>query len=843
MKKLLFILMMSLFMTSFVSGSLLDNLISYYDFEQTSSLTDTYQGLHNGTKTNIGTGSITTGVDGIIGNAWKLNAVDGSNGATVNFSNDWGGVQIDGNFTFSSWVNIILGGQGIGTTGTIISEGDENANIDVCRDYVGTTGVTSTAGCSSITNGTDVDNSEWQFVVVTGDTNFVRLYVNGTEVSKEAFTSVNAGTLNDSSIGASFDAGISSFLNGELDEIGIWNRTLDSSEVSQLWGGGGGFSPLHISAVLNAPEDGSIGITKAFNSTISPEPTGNITNATLYIWDSDNNIFLKNFTSSPSSDKQEFIINSNITLGTYTWNVYGCGDDDITGISTCAFSPSNFTYTYSYLLNNHTYNNPASELSSQTFTLNLVLPKGLVVSTGQFYYNNTSQSVSKSTAGANTIYASTITTPSVTSDTNISWSWNVTLNDGTGNKVFEVNNGLQQVNVIDLDDCTTQPRILVNYTILDEDTQVKLSAVPENTSSQVELTLTSLSDSSLTTTFSQNYSQINSFAVCSSADAFENSNFRLDVLTSYGATDYVTEFYNIQNFSITNSTPTQNINLYDLVTTKAQEFLITYKDSNFLPVEGAIIDIQRKYISDGVSKSVEIPKTDGDGQALASLVLSDVIYSFTVSKNGEILGTFADRTVFCNNVATGDCSINLNVFASDILPYNFDEVHGLNYTLTFNKTSRQVNSLFSTTDGSVVVIGLNITKFDNFGNNTACESTLSTSSGSISCTVPDTFGNASIIASLSVDGDKIAEALFSLQDSSASVFAGTRIIMILILVVTLPLLALTSGVMTVVFLILGVVIGMMLNIIDGGSFVGVGSTLLWLIIAGGIIIWKISRRK
>ncbi|KKK97106.1 hypothetical protein LCGC14_2656090, partial [marine sediment metagenome] len=84
----------------------------------------------------------------------------------------------------------------------------------------------------------------------------------------------------------------------------------------------------------------------------------------------------------------------------------------------------------------------------------------------------------------------------------------------------------------------------------------------------------------------------------------------------------------LQNFTLRNSSIPQNINLLDLAVVDSQEFLVTFKSVELLPVAGALIDITRKYINEGVFKTVELPLTDDEGQVIAHLVLSDEIYTF-----------------------------------------------------------------------------------------------------------------------------------------------------------------------------------------------------------------------
>ena len=52
-----------------------------------------------------------------------------------------------------------------------------------------------------------------------------------------------------------------------------------------------------------------------------------------------------------------------------------------------------------------------------------------------------------------------------------------------------------------------------------------------------------------------------------------------------------------------------------------------------------------------------------------------------------------------------------------------------------------------------------------------------------------------------------------------------------------------NGVGIVVFSILGIVTASLIGIFIGGAIIGPGSVILWVMVAGGIIIWKISKRR
>lgn len=540
---------------------------------------------------------------------------------------------------------------------------------------------------------------------------------------------------------------------------------------------------------------------------------------------------------APTNVEYNWTFNSSIPFGSHLWNVKGCATD-----GTCGFSINgNFTLNKSFVFNSETHNDPVTEISSQMFQLNVTLPSGLISSDGFLVYNGTTFSATKTTVGPDTIYTKNVTTPNVATATNISWQWYLDLNSGSGSQQYNLTNGTQQVNNLAIDDCSSYSTLVLNYTMYDEETKAFLNGTVANTTMNLELTLTSTANSSLSTTFAQNYTSINPAQVCVDTGVLNNSEYTLDSIISYTSTERVTEFQNIQSYTLNNNTIPQNIGLYDLLTIDSQEFLITYKDSSFLPVPGALIDIQRKYIQDGVFRSVEVPETDSNGQTIGHFVLSDVIYSIIVSKDGVTLATFNNIIAVCDNQATGDCRINLQEFGGGVNPGDFGNENGLSYNMSFNEPTRTITAIFSTNDGSQATVSLNSTLFNNFGNTTVCSDILTSSSGTLTCIIPESYGNATVIASLYKGSDLVAQRTFSIIRSAESIFGGGRVIMIFILIITLAALGLSiSAPVTLSLYVVGIIIAGVLNLYEGGTLFGLGSTVLWLVIATGILIWKMS---
>lgn len=121
------------------------------------------------------------------------------------------------------------------------------AAAPVAKIFDGSSG--KTAGGS-----TRHDDNNWHFCVMTCDRAAgITLYVDN--VSENPFVgALPAGSVNNATggfnVGAIFVSGaIIDFLNGSVDEIGLWNRVLTAGELTTLWNGGAGLTFPVASAV------------------------------------------------------------------------------------------------------------------------------------------------------------------------------------------------------------------------------------------------------------------------------------------------------------------------------------------------------------------------------------------------------------------------------------------------------------------------------------------------------------------------------------------------------------------------------------------------------------------
>lgn len=748
----------------------------------------------------------------------------------------------ENDFTFSYWIN---GTSNSGSSGIMDHDPSSATGWGINRLTNGLKNGFQNNG-AVILNTTELNDGNWHNVVWVREglgSNEFKVYVDNINQQNATFN------VNISDSAAPLNIGISNVLVVQLDDLQIYNGFAWSvSDVNFSYNNGAGREanitiPGTIDITLNSPADNTFSTVAdiTFNATGLPTSI-NITNATLILSDKGTGATVtEDFITIDHTLTNDSIFNlTSIALNTYSWNVLFCGTQN-SGVTNCSVAASNFTLDIGIQEINSFFINETTEGDTTTFQINISIPDGRQISTNNLHYNNTINTGTRTViAGNNWSIITTQSAPLVSTQTNISFFWNITLDDG-----FEFNSATSNQSVINInaDDCSTNTVLILNYTLKDEGTQV--TAVPDgglvNSTMQIDLTINSIGTSDAIISFSQNYTNTNPAQVC--LNQINDSAYDMNALIRYEFTDHVVEFNNIQKFRLQNSSIPQNINLLDLLTVDSQEFLITFKDKNTLPVAGALIDISRKYISEGVFKTIEAPVTDVNAQVLAHLVLSDEIYTFTVKKDGVILGVFENLVAFCDNLATGDCTINLNAFSPGFNSDNFIASGNLNLQTTYNVDTRVITTLFTTIDGSVATVQLNGTLNDAFGNTTICSDSLTSSTGTLICSVPNSFGNSSVISQVFNGGTLVGQNIFSTALDPAEIFGGTRVVLTIILFSTVSLMALSSGPATLILSTASLIIAGLLNLYIEGSIIGAGSMVLWFGIAIAVILFKMSRRN
>lgn len=843
MKKLtiIFGLMFMILLSGVVSGALTEGLVTYYSFDETSgtNILDSALGINNGTIKNTNQ----LGFGGKLGTAMNLNGTN-LNNMSVADSPDHN--FTDKNFSIGFWINAssdstnnVVFDKTKGTSRIMRYSWNDTAAPNQHRFQFD-----NTTDANSIMDSGLVTPNLYQYVFITFN-GTLSLYEDGIFKNTTGYN----GTLGSNNGEFLFQCQSTPCNIGTtLDELGIWNRSLSSIEIASLFNGGIGLNPTQpVNVVLNSPVEGDnfVQSTKDFNVTLIPSQSINLTNATFSIWFSNGTLWNETTKDITGTVANETILSiSNIPFGGFKWNVLGCGIND-TGGSKCNVANTNSTFNRSsFLFNSQTFTTPTISLSTTEFILNFSHDSSQFNSaTANLFYNNTLFVGTKSGTGDDILFSTSLTVPPVNAQTNISFNWIVTLINSTGTFLANSTSNNQSIEQFQIDDCSTNSDLILNYTLKDEETTNTIDADDQNSSIEINALITSKEDSSQTISFSQNYSELNPAQVCLGAGVLGNGTWQFDVQTRYTADLYEVEYHNIQNATLDDSNFPQNIDLFPLLSVDSQEFRITFKDDSFSPVKDALITITRKYVGEGLFRTVEAPLTDRDGQTIVHLVIGDVIYTIQVTKDGVVLATFDNIIPFCADVTIGKCEINLDSFSTGVNPTDFDTVNDMSFLMVFDQTTRDITVTFTIPSGAVSTIALNSTVFDNRGNTTACSTQLVSSSGTLTCSIPPAFGNITVLSVLTKDDTIINSAVYTIRQDVAELFGGTGYIFLILLYMTIPLIAITTGPGIIVGAILGLIFAILLNFFNADNILGVGSTVIWFIIAGSIIAWKVAKRE
>ena len=755
-------------------------------------------------------------IDGILKKGLNISKTAGQFGNTS--GTDFAFNDISDSITISTWINITS----VSGFRIILSK---TANFRMSFTSINEIGLFLYGATESSweTDAYITDTNVWKHVVVTYNgtgVNGFAIYINGTLMPMH--NNVFGGTWTDNTNDlylASYETP-GDYFDGGLDEIGIWYRALSPAEVTQLYNGGLGLPFEGGDIILNSPANVS-------NFTIN-EIDFNVSiaipllkNVTIEIWDTDNSTLGYNNTNTSGIEGNYYWNDIPLDDGNYNWSIIAYDTSDVNYSSDLRV----FEIAPFFELN-YTYDSSKTEVSTTTFYGQI---KSRTLTSVYLQYNNTNYSASINSLGdGEYILSRTVTTPSVSADTNVTWFFWV-----NGVNLTAYNQTVLNVN---LDNCSSYTYFIVNYTLVDELTQANIN----NSNSTIEsLVILKTITGGEVAQFNSSINWINTTAsVCSEVN-LNSSGLRLWEQSRYGSTDHVYEQHNIQNVSMT-SLPNE-ITLRILPSSSATTFRIAYKSASFLPIPNAVIDIQRKYIGEGLHKTIESPLTDTIGETSASLDLNSVLYRIIVSKDGITLATFENVAVACDNLLTGDCSITLNERSSITLIDNYDIINDFNYGLT--QDNRTITLTFTIPSGENSLVNLFANQSTILGNQTSCNQTLFASSGQVQCEIDNTLGDVYVMVDVYSDGVLIRRTATTIYDDRSQYFGTDNIVLTFFLVLSLVLLMISSPITVLIGLLIGLIASSLLMFLNAGDIFGVAPVLTYLIIIIIILIVKISGRE
>lgn len=413
------------------------------------------------------------------------------------------------------------------------------------------------------------------------------------------------------------------------------------------------------------------------------------------------------------------------------------------------------------------------------------------------------------------------------------WTFNVT---GTGNFTTSTKN--QTVYSVSINDCSAGGTIILNMTLKDEGTQAIVNATA-GSNIEIDLIISSKQNSSITWAYSNTWTNDAEAIVCVPNGLLNQTNYTIDFVAEYGATDHVVEFYYLDNGTLSNSQmfnslTNKTISLYDLASDDSTTFLFTFLDEDSIEVPNAIVHTFRQYIGDGEFREVERGKQDDNGQTHLHLVEEDVIYRFVISLEGEILFTSSTYNAKC---LSSPCEINLESGSGfEEFPTDWQLLDGGSYAFAENATSRIVSLAFNLDTPSLM--NLTVAKQDYTGDLSVVGTQSTTATGgTLQVTVPQAAGNVTYYAILYKDGEYIANQIVDFSPTASAYYSTTGTVMGSLLIVALILMGAAEGLLLFVFIILALILVGALALMKLGYY-----SLIGIICAIAIVVWKLIKR-
>jgi len=549
--------------------------------------------------------------------------------------------------------------------------------------------------------------------------------------------------------------------------VGIWSRTLNSTEINELYNGGDGLtylSQVSTDITLESPINQSILSNQSINFITSGN---NITsfeyewkNITYYIWNS-SGIF--NQTTVDIVDGVTFnntLLINDFTIGDYKWNVYGCYGN--VTYNNCRFSENNNTFEWRpFEIVSQSYNSYIYETDTQRFNLNInTLPEVLSVSSKLNYNGTLYDAITSCSAGLCNIY-SNIDIPLITSGESVNRTvyWNITVYDGTNSYSFDTEDESFQQNItrIHLEECGgvyTTPT--VNFTAYYETNLTRIN--PFYIAGTFD---TWLGSGAIYRTSSFNEASTADLKLCiTPTNKTQYSDAHIEYKFDNENVTFIPRNYFFQNKSLTNVS--EEINLFLLEAEDSTSFIIKVQDQKLSPVAEALVYIQKYYPSDGTYRTVQIARTDSNGETLGFYETETTDYKHIIIKNGVTLLETTQQKVVGKSVP-----YTLTFTIGQALGYpwtSFEDNPNVSTNLTFNKDTNIVtfeyieNITGYVTSAQLLVFQNSLT---NSTTTVICNVTSTEASATLTCDLSDYDGTFTAIAYINGESQNIIEFIMT----------------------------------------------------------------------------------
>ena len=741
------------------TASLNVGLIAYFKMDEASGTT-AFDSIKTFNLTESGSTSAPN-FTGIIDRSWDFTSDVSHLASSVN-----SGISGNAARTISAWIFKIATNAscsvGLGTNSNnnefaLCTAGSQNQFLSIVGFNNDNTASTQPMG-----------QNQWYNIVATFDGTTLRAYVDGISVINQTETYATTNSL--IRVGLRNAGGTH---DGLIDEIGIWDRALTAAEVTQLYNDGEAITWTNVFNLvdvdLNSPEDSSIVTSNVtFEASLETLSGFNLTNSTLFVWDSNGDIFTKqtNITNTDEPLNVSFIV-VNLTSDNYEWNILGFAENN-SGSVVSNFSASNNTFSWvPFEVENQTFNTNVFETSRQEFLINIaVLPSVLSID-AILNYNDTSFTADTFCSSGLCKISTAIDIPLVSSgqNENKSFSWEISIFDGTNSFSTNLTSNEQDVTRLNLEECNATFTVQsINFTAFDESTQSIIS--PFSLDGDFDFWL-----GTGTVKRNNSISKPSEPSVQMCLEPSEET-FFLDGTIEYDeatGTNYTSRNYFFQTDTINNVS--QNIKLGLLLSEDSTSFILKVQDRDILPVANVLIFTQRFYAGDGEFRTVQVSETDDSGRTVGFFETETVDYRFILKQNGQTV-LITNKQKIVGEEVPFTLTFTIGEDAGSAWE-KFEVIEDFQSSLLFNKASSVVSFTYADTSGDFTSSRLivSLVQYNSTSNIDVCDVTSIQSSAMLSCNLTgNSTGTYIARALITKDGTTslIQQIQFQIEDFTSA---------------------------------------------------------------------------
>jgi len=393
------------------------------------------------------------------------------------------------------------------------------------------------------------------------------------------------------------------------------------------------------------------------------------------------------------------------------------------------------TEVYNFITTNATatYSSMVSETETQTLTLRVEKLGNVDSTTADLVYNGTTYAMTQLIYGDYDLYQTSLVTPEIdnfNSIVNLYFRFNATNEFGTTElQTTTVNQTIFQISISNCSNSSWAKAL--TFHSKDEEQDLEMSDLTLNLDLNVWI-----ESAAAYRQFSYGLSGEDNYSIC----IYPNeTTYYVDAVMEYkesnSSNTYANRKYYLVNYTLDNVT--DDIYLYNLLESRAEEITIrVYDRTTGRNIPDAYVKVLRYYPETGVYKTVEVEKTDQQGQTLAKMVLYDVFYKFIVEKDGVVvLSTGVEKILSVSKVLSA-------VVSEDVLD-SWGKMFGVSQTVTCTNSTNTCRFTWSDSTNIVQTATFKVWRFNGYGQVLISEQSMDSTAGTLVYTIiEDMTGNS-----------------------------------------------------------------------------------------------------